>query len=282
MIEPEMPAGWKINPYWLRYSASTARNEYEEAKLKSMKQVAIMLEPGKHAGVDIVFEIDNVIRGKVIGQDGNPMLRVCVHLVAAEQQQEGLGSFDCTDEKGRFEITSVPSGEYVLVANQDGKLSSREPFRRLYYPNVWERERAAVISIGPGGTINDLNFVVPHLEETITVEGWLRYSDGKPVAEERISFKAEKNEKIDGDVNESTDAAGRFSMKILKGLKGELSAEDYVYIGKFQDCPKLDSLIKNTGRDNTTIKTNVIHIQADQNLFNLELTFPFPGCNKKK
>lgn len=154
-VEPETPKGWKIDRSWLEYSPSIVRDDLDEPKLKTSRQVAIMLEPKKHAGVDIAFAIDNVIRGRVLGPKGDPMEGVCVYLLAPGQN-EGWGSFDCTNEKGRFEITSVPQGEYVLVANQDGKLSDREPFHKLYYPNVSERDRAAVITVGPGDTINDI------------------------------------------------------------------------------------------------------------------------------
>lgn len=274
LIEPEMPSGWKIDPYWLRYS--------QEAELKSPKQVAIMLEPKKHAGVDIAFTIDNTVRGKVLGPNGKPMHQVCVYLWGLEQK-DGFGPSDCTDETGRFEITSVPQGEYVLVANNDGKLSNREPFRTLYYPNVSERDRAAVITIGPGETINDIDIVVPKLEETITVEGMLRYSDGKPVVEEWVKFKVTKaDDKISGDVSEQTDSAGRFSLRILKGLSGELAGEDWLLAGLYKNCPKVDELIAKSGRNNTTVQSNIIKVEAEQNLYHLELTFPFPRCEKAK
>jgi len=147
-VEPEMPAGWKIDPSWLRYSPSVVGNEYGQPELKSPKQVAIMLAPKKHAGVDIVFAIDNFVRGRVLGPKGKPMHRVCVYLL--RPGQEAWGPSDCTDEQGRFEISSILQGEYVLVANQDGKPSDREPFGKVFYPNVSERDRAAMISIGPG------------------------------------------------------------------------------------------------------------------------------------
>jgi hypothetical protein len=280
LIEPEVPAGYKIDPFMIRYSPSVVRNDSDEPELKK-KQVAITLEPKKHAGVDIAFEIDNVVRGKVLDPQGKPMVGACVTLRLSEARLGG-GGFDCTDERGIFEITSVPGGSYIVVVNDGGKLSSREPFRTLYYPNVSERERAAIITIGPGESINDINIVVPSLEEMITVEGVLRYSDGKPVADKYVEFKAEKREEIEGDVSKKSDANGHFSLKILKGVKGELSAEDYVYVGEYENCSKLDDLIRKSSHDNTTIRTTLIPIEADRNFFNLELIFPFPACKKKE
>jgi len=276
MIEPQIPAGWKIDPHWFRYSPSVP---YDEER-KPGTQVPIILEAKKHASVNIVFQVDNAVRGKVFGPNGKPLYGVCLYLLLKEG--EGSGGFGCTDEQGKFEITSVARGEYVLAANQDGKLSSRQPFPTIYYPNVAERERAAVLSIAPGETVKGINIVVPRLAETITVEGVLRYSDGKPVDDERVSFKGAKTDGIDGDAAAKTDAEGRFSIKILKGVKGELSAEDYVYVGQFENCPKLESLIRKTGRSTATIKTNIVEIHAEQNFYDVELKFPFPGCKKAK
>lgn len=278
LIEPETPAGWKVHPYWQRPSSG----DYQETVSKSPNRVAIVLEPRKHAGVDIAFAIDNTIRGKVLSPNGRPMQQVCVYLWRLDQK-EGFGPHDCTNETGRFEITSVPQGEYVLVANNDGKVSSREPFRRLFYPNVSERERAAVISIGPGETINDLNIVVPKLDETITVEGVLRYSDGNPVAEEWVSFKVtQADDKSSGDVSEKTDSAGRFTLRLLKGLSGKLWAEDWLFAGSYEACPEVDELIARSGNKSMEVQSNMIKVEAQQNLYNLELTFPFPRCEKVK
>ena len=170
-IEPELPVGYKLDPYMMRRSPSL--NEVEDQS-KRKSQVEIRLEPKKHANAYFDFVIDNAVRGSVLDPSGKPMYGVCVYLWRLDQK-EGYGPFDCTDEKGRFEITSAPANEYVVVANNDGKLSVREPFRTLYYPNVSEREHAAVVTIGPGETINDINMVVPKLSDTVTVEGVLTY-----------------------------------------------------------------------------------------------------------
>jgi hypothetical protein len=278
-VEPEMPAGWKIDPYWIRYSPSVTER-YGEGE-PSSKRVEIVLLPKKHAGVDIVFAVDNAVRGKVLGPNGKPLQKVCVYLWDREQV-DGFGPFDCTDKNGNFEIKSVASGEYVAVANRDGRVSTSEPFRTLYYPNVSERERAAIITVSPGDSISDINIVVPNLVETVTLEGVLLYSDGKPAVEESVRFEAGSTEGINGDVTERTDSAGRFSLRILKGLIGELSGEDWVFAGKLENCPKVDELLAKSGRNNVTVHSNVLKLKADQNLYDLELTLPIPRCENAK
>lgn len=281
LVEPEMAAGWKIDPHWLQDSTSVVGREFGQPEMKSVKQVEIVLEPKKHASVDIVFTVENYVRGRVIGPKGKPLDRVCVYLL--RPRQEAWGPSDCTNEQGRFEITSIPPGEYVLVANQDGKPSNREPFPRIFYPNVSERQRAAVINIRAGDSLDDIDIVIPKLEETITIEGVLRYSDGHPVIEEWVKFKVAKpDSKVDGDVSEETDSAGRFTLKVLKGLTGELAGEDWLLVGLYKNCPKVDEILAKSGSNNVTVHSNVVKLTTEQDVFEVELTLPFPRCEKAK
>lgn len=280
-IEPEIPAGWKIDPSWLRYSQNIVADESGQPEMRSSKQFAVMLEPKQHASVDIAFTVENSVRGRVLDPKGRGMYRVCVHLV--DRDQEAGGPSDCTDEQGRFEITEIPEGQYVLVANQDGKPTNREPFPKIFYPNVSERERAAVINIRPGEKLTNLDIVIPKLEETITITGVLQYSDGKPVVEQWVNFKViTQNEKVDGHVSEKTDGAGRFTLTVLKGLTGELSGEDWLLKGLYKNCPKVDELIAKSGDNSVTVYSNVVKLTTEQDVYNVELTLPFPLCEKTK
>jgi len=277
-VQPEKQPGWKIDPEWLRYSPSIVRDEEDEQR--SSKRVATILEPKKHAVVNIIFTVDNFVRGRVLGPKGRPLNNVCVYLLAPGRNDWGPSG--CTNPQGRFEITSVPPGEYVLVANQDDKPSDRKPFRRIFYPGVSERERAAVIVIGPGDVVENVDLVIPLLEEMITVSGVVLYSDGEPANNKQVEFKpsAEHN-KVDGRVDMRTDSeSGRFTIRILKGLTGELMAEDWLYPGVYKDCPKVDELL-GKNRD-LKVQSNVIKLTAEQDVYNVHLTLPFPLCEKVK
>ena len=281
-LDVEAPAGWKVAMSWLRYSSSVvlSKTDYSLPETKSAGQFAINLEPKKHASVDIHFEIDNYVRGRVIGPKGKPMSGVCVYLLLPEKD---WGPSDCTDEQGRFEISSVPEGEWILGANQDDKASAREPFRAIFYPGVGDRERAAVISISPGEVIENIDLVIPKLEETITVKGVLQYSDGKPVAEKWVEFKVtKKNDKTDGDARTQTDQAGRFTLTILKGLTGEIAGEYWGLEGDYKNCPKVDELLLQSGRNNLTVWSNIVTLTTEENIYDLELKLPFPRCEKAK
>lgn len=280
-VEPETPPGWKMNPNYLIHSQSVVLAESGQAEMKSPRLVAITLEPKKHASVNFVFTVENSVRGRVLDPKGKAMSRVWVHLLPPGHD---TGPSASTDEQGQVEITQIPKGQYVLVANPDGKLSGREPFSKIFYPNVKERERAAVIDISPGEKLANLDIFIPKLEETVTIAGILRYSDGNPVSEEPVKFKAVRsNEKVEGDVGEKTDDAGRFTLTVLKGLTGELSGEHFLLKGLYKNCPEVDELLaKSEYHSSVTVVSNVIKLTTEQDMYEVELTLPFPRCEKAK
>ncbi len=278
-VEPETIPGWRVGRFWLRYSPSFAGSEDD----KSPRKIPIVLEAKKHAGLDIHFEIDNAVRGKIFDAESKPMNGVCLNLVPADGSK-GPYLADCTEQEGTFEIDEIPPGRYVIVVNNDGEVTSNEPFGTFYYPNVAKREEATVFQIAAGEFVEDLQIYAPVAAEIITVEGFLLYSDGKPVAGESVSFKSPKtaNSKYEVDARAETDAKGRFSIKILKDARGQLYGEMYSYLGKFENCPKHDRILKQLGGTVPELKTPAVEIHAQTNIYAVELRFPFPGCKKAK
>jgi hypothetical protein len=275
-IEPEIPTGWKVSEFYLRYSRSFDGKSNE----KSPTKIPIVLESGKHAGLDIHFDPDNVIRGRIYDPAGHTMSAVCLNLLPADGT-DGRYLADCTDKGGAFKIDEIPPGRYVLVINKNGEVTSDAPFGTFYYPNVSKREEASVFQIGAGSVIEDVNIYPNRVAETTTVQGTLSYSDEKPVAGGLVRFSTGAAGKSN-EARTTTDAAGTFVIKILKGKVGLLDGEMYSFVGDFENCPQLDQLIKQSGQMVPAIKTPAIKIKADQNIHGIELKYPFPSCRKKK
>lgn len=235
-----------------------------------------------------MFEIDNAVRGHIYDPLGQPMKGVCLNLIPANGA-EGAYLADCTENDGSFQIDKIPPGAYVIVVNKDGKMTSSEPFGAFYYPKVREREEGSVFNIDRGDIVDNLEIYPPMELKTITVEGVFLYSDGKPVADELVFFKPvkEQTDKKDDDdedpseASATTDLKGRFSIRIVHGANGSLYGGMSAYIGKFENCPKLDRLIKQSGSDFSEVKTPPLEIRATTNLYEVELKFPFPSCQKK-
>lgn len=279
-IEPEVPTGWKID----YPSAAQSGETSQKAEATSKQSFQISVEAGRHTFIDFLYGANNALRGKVLDASGNGMKSVCLDLLPAEGKiAKYFSEHDCTEQDGSFEFLGVPPGRYVIAINKNGKISSSEPFPVFYFPNVSEREKAEVITIGLGQVIEDLNIFVPGMEETITVEGVVLFADGKPVIDEAIKFEAVGTpEGVEGKASTTPDASGRFSLKILKGLKGTLYAEMYAHSGEFENCPKIESLIQQAKSRGATLHTNAREIRAEENIKNIELRFPFPKCERSK
>ena len=260
-LEPEIPNGWELSGYL---------ND-------PTKSIPFTLEAKKHVTLDVKFAPSNVVEGRVVGPNGNPMEDVCVDLLKSGEV-DGDRS-DCTNENGEFRIRLVPEGSYVVAINADGKLSPDEPFPTIFYPSVSQREKATPITIGNGETVKGINFVVSKLAETVTLSGVLLFSDGKPVGGEYVTFQPPKDNE---SVSVPTDSEGRFTITVLKGAKGEIYADIYASIGDYDKCPRLDALIKASGEERPGIKSSILKVIAEHDVDNLVVQFPFPRCKRKE
>jgi hypothetical protein len=59
-----------------------------------------------------------------------------------------------------------------------------------------------------------------------------------------------------------------------------LSGEEWLLEGLYKNCPKVDELLVKSGGKSTTVYSNVVKIEANQNFYDVRLTLPFPKCEK--
>jgi hypothetical protein len=102
--------------------------------------------------------LSNYVRGTIVDSNSKPLRSVCVEL--ADVTEERGWCHALTDKKGRFRINSVKAGNYFLILNQENKRTQEMPFPRLYYPGVMEREKATMLSVKHGQSLNNLNVVI--------------------------------------------------------------------------------------------------------------------------
>jgi protocatechuate 3,4-dioxygenase beta subunit len=251
--------------------------------------VEIEIEAKSHTEQDFDFSIDNAIHGKVFDTSGKLLENVCLDLIPARGKKAPyFYQGDCTDENGRFEFDEIPAGTYVVVINEEGKITSNEPFGTFYYPNTTNRAEAAEITIGAGDFREDLIINAPQTAETVTISGTLLSENGKSVFDEAVEFFAEiegrkeRDRYTQADARAKTNKDGSFTIKILKGQKGKLFGSMNTYVGEYENCSKLDKLIRAEGNSVEDIETPSISIEAINNLSGFELKFPFPSCKKAK
>ena len=270
-VEPELPMGLKV-----RFPI-----HYGELDYSDRKNVKLVLHEKSCASMDFVLSSKNRIAGKVFGADGQVLPHVCLNLSLKDKTTASNWIFDCTDEQGRYELDEIPPGEYLIVLNSEGKISSNEPFPTAYYPGVFEKNKATVLAITDGSNLEDYDIHIPSQEKRRTLQGVFQYSDGKPVVDEFVEFKADQvKQGFDGETNTKTDDQGRFNLIVLEGLKGNLRGFMFTYEGEFENCPQLDKLIRAQGKTIPDVGTKPIPIEITGDMQDIKLTFPFPSCKR--
>ena len=266
IIEPDIPLNLKLS-----FTSSSAVID------RTRRQVE--LKDKSCAGMDFYFSENTVIQGRVLSPDGQPMNKVCVRLWLKEKRAETPFLLDCTEQDGRFKIDEIELGEYYLVANDDGVISSDEPFPLTYYPGVFEKEKATLLNIASGDKLQDFDIHIPSQRPTRTIEGRLLFSDGRPVEDESVEFLSEEKPNQPQDrVLAKTDAEGRFKLSVLEGSKGTLRGYLYSFSRESAKCPQIDKLNK-AYKD---IETNRVKVELNRDHQDIELVFPFPYCAKAK
>lgn len=267
-IEPDTPLNLKLT-----FSSASSFNDRRD---RDRQQVVVTEK--SCARVDFYFTERTVLKGTVYGANGLPMRKVCVRLLLKDNPDDTPFLLNCTKDDGRFEIDEIGLGEYYLVANDDGVISSDEPFPLTYYPGVFEKEKATVLTFASGDKLQDFDIHIPSQRPTRTIQGRLLFSDGRPVADESVEFVSEGDGENQDRVLATTDAEGRFKLSVLEGSKGTLHGYLYSFSRESANCPKLNKLVQ----AHKDISTNVIKLELNRDHANIELIFPFPYCVKAK
>ncbi len=275
-ISPEIPKGWKIGDV-TSFGASGGNDLETNSKVE--------LKTGRHAFYRYDLDATNTVSGRIFDPTGNPMNGVCLELLPiAGKSSDSFLTNDCTDEDGVFNFEQIVGGNYLIIVNKDNLISSREPFPTLYYPNVFELEKAGIITVFEGENQNGINVQIPQVKATVIISGKLLSADGLPVVNARITFGAnETGKNIDGSAFARTDDEGNFSIKILKGLEGVLTGFVTLDVSQFVDCPQIiKQMNKSADVYRSDKKSNAVKLKTDKNLDNVELKLDFPSCNGKK
>ena len=273
-IEPILQPGWRID-HWLMTRDDT-RAEWKRSNegLPPLTRRSFTLRAKKHFGADISLTLNNRIAGRVTTATGEPLNQVCVLLVSPEDTDTSACN-DFTETDGTFKMESVEAGSYQLLVNPKNIRSTHHRFPKQYYPGVVNAADAKVFTLKSGESVEGLNFVVPTFFETVKLEGTVRYLNGRPAAYTTVRFTTPKTAEVDGNTEATTDKRGRFSLIVLKGLRGELYGAYSPYEPQFVDCPKpKTALAKPLERYD---RTPALQVEANENQ-RFELKFPASPC----
>jgi len=274
-VAPQTPSGWEAK-------VDEQQGESAESQPNIKNRMPVVIPDKRHASLNILFVPDTRLSGKVLSPDGKPMADVLVNADLAEKRQAAnYGSRVITNKKGEYSFENLEPGNYILTVNEDGKINEKEPFGRLFYPGVEKRENAGVISVELGKYSGKKNIQITRTVQLIQITGSVSYSDGTLASEVWVNFTPEDAELFSGE-SVRTDGDGRFSLRLPKGVSGKLVAKRYVRAGEFQNCSKLDALIEASGKTHLEVESSEYKINVTDTIETIELTFPFPLCEKAR
>ena len=184
-----------------------------------------------------------------------------------------------TNQKGEFSIDELHPNSYLLVANADGKVTSEQPFEAQLYPGVKDHAAAIPFTIGLGEFHENLLFQIPKMEERVTIEGILVYSDNSPVVSGSVWF-IPSIQSAGSRILAKTDMNGKFSLKILKNLKGQLIGSEFK-VRRDGSC-ELSEIIAQPTRIRFESKTQTAQINAEKDILDIVLKLTVLNCKKLK
>ena len=272
-LAPVLKPGWKVDEWLLTRELARADWRRIELKLPPPQKIWFTLRARKHFGAFIGLELANRIAGRVTTATGKPLKRVCVSLVSVEDPERSLVCNSLSDPDGSFEIGSVSAGSYRLIINHENLKSNYQPFPKLYYPGVTTQEEAKVLTVKFGESIEGLNFVVPKLDETVVLDGIVRFANGRPASKSDVHFYVPTTGDMEGSLEVRTGKDGRFSLTVLKGQRGELFS---VYEPTRRDLLGCAAL-KNALGGKSYLETPRLQLEANENK-TFELRLPASPC----
>lgn len=255
-VQIEPPSGMKID-----FRSQQGKGfDYD-----SKAELHLTMDAQIGASVNFVLMADNRISGHVYDPEGKPLNDVCVNLQPIINLSKPIPFFDCTKPDGSFAIQEMPAGQYRVVANEDSRLSAREPFPTIFYPGVEQREKVKIVTVVFGEHIDQVDIHVPKVQKRVTLSGKLVYQDEIP-AQEDITFMSD-----DGTYAEHTtaDERGNFKLMILTKHPGSLKGELFGFYEVTEECPQLKP---------SSIPAS---ITSDKDLNQIRLVFPFRSCEPR-
>ena len=160
------------------------------------------------------------IRGLLLDDRGEPVEGEMVFVVAAPN----AGSSQTPRERvrtgpdGRFDVTPLPRGRYVVAVGLDERWEPTAFDRRTYFNGTRVAGEATVVTVD-GPTVVDIGtFRVPAQPTERTMTGSVEWSDGAPASDAVLVLHGVVGQRV------TLDSSGRFSVTVPYGARFTLNA----------------------------------------------------------
>jgi Carboxypeptidase regulatory-like domain len=175
------------------------------------------------AAVNYYVSDNGRLSGRVLDAAGQPVPRILISIFdpAVDPKIEHPTS-NRTDAEGRFSLSSIPAGRYLIAVNHQRFPDPKDPslaYPPVFYPGVVDQPSAQVITLGAGEKLTDLDIRVPLRRPPSVVSGQVVWADGSPVAKALVIMKDVTERELSSGYGIDADEQGRFTITGYVGQK---------------------------------------------------------------
>ena len=173
------------------------------------------------AQIEVRLAYDGRLAGRVIDSSGRAIAGLTVDVLTSNLAQWKVA---VTDRDGRFELTRIPPGRFVVGVASAVHTASAKP-ARMYFPGQIDATAATRVTIAEGARVQLPDFRLPDSVKYVVVEGFVVDADGRSAEGAQVYLKgAGEGDRIVGEPV-AADFVGRFVVAALAGTEYAIFAE---------------------------------------------------------
>ena len=180
------------------------------------------------AEVEFLATFDGRLGGVVVDGEDRPLRNATVCLFSLEKVEIPLpfqeASRAYADEHGKFEITEIPPGRYLLGININSNPDEAVPHPPTWYPGVPDKSKGTIIEIGPGEKLEGYTIKLSRKLTRRVIKGAVFWPDGRPAANTSVYLEGENVPGYCVNGCKDSDAQGNFTLIGYEGMKYRIQA----------------------------------------------------------
>ncbi len=220
------------------YMINALSKAYVSSRKSPMSEAfrSVTLDEGESLGdVDIALVRGGVITGRVVDDEGRPLIATYLRLLPVDENGKPNERFDYnddtmmrTDDRGVYRIYGLAAGRYIISAGGEWSYShSKRKYSETFHPDATDRNQAKIIEVKEGAEVVDVNIRLGAGKNTYEITGRVVDAEtGQPLPQAGvICWEAPDTEKGGRRSGRDgvTDSEGVFRVGELPSGRYELS-----------------------------------------------------------